>query len=70
MRRILRALALGGLVLALPASAHDSKRTDKCGCHHQFGLRHCHPKKKTQRCEAPVKAVQPRPGPRTEPVKL
>lgn len=39
---------------ALPAFGHDTKRTDACGCHHQWGLRHCHPKLKTPRCEAPA----------------
>ncbi|MDQ3263880.1 MAG: hypothetical protein M3Y59_09485, partial [Myxococcota bacterium] len=39
-----------------PAAAHE-KRADKCGCHHQYGLRHCHPKYKTKTCEAPVKAT-------------
>ncbi len=46
-----------GAALALlggPAYGHKEKRTDPCGCHHQWGLRHCHPKKKTPRCEAPV----------------
>ena len=41
-----------------PAWGHVEKRTDPCGCHHQWGLRHCHPKKKTQRCEAPVKSSE------------
>ena len=47
------ALCLAGL----PASAHENKRTDACGCHHQWGLRHCHPKKKTPRCEAPARST-------------
>jgi hypothetical protein len=48
-------LALAGLAVAGPAAAHD-KRTDRCGCHHQYGLRHCHPNKKTSACEAPARA--------------
>jgi hypothetical protein len=35
------------------------KRTDACGCHHFYGLRHCHPKLKTPRCESPAKAETP-----------
>lgn len=41
---------------AAPSVAHREKRTDPCGCHHQWGLRHCHPKQKTVRCEAPAKS--------------
>ncbi len=56
MRRGWGALAAVGAMLlwGTPSAAHVEKRTDPCGCHHQWGLRHCHPKKKTQRCEAPV----------------
>src|SRR5688572_22341764 len=39
------------------AAAHENKRTDACGCHHQWGLRHCHPKKKSPRCEAPARST-------------
>ena len=48
-------------LLAWPAAAHQ-RMTDKCGCHSQYGLRHCHLKKKTKVCEAPVSG-------KTEPVK-
>ena len=51
-------LLVAGLMAAAPAWSHE-KRTDRCGCHHEFGLRHCHPNKKTQSCEAPVKAKVP-----------
>lgn len=27
------------------------KRTDACGCHHYFGVRHCHTKLKTDKCQ-------------------
>lgn len=54
----LAAVLMGVLFLAGPAVAHE-KRADKCGCHHQYGLRHCHPKFKTKTCEAPVKATAP-----------
>jgi hypothetical protein len=56
---------LGMVVAALmasgPALGHKSKRTDPCGCHHQYGLRHCHPTQKSPKCEAPVRAKQPVP---------
>jgi hypothetical protein len=35
------------------------KRVDACGCHHVYGLRHCHPNRKSEHCEAPVKAPAP-----------
>lgn len=59
MRRGLIGIILGlGLVWTTPVGAHGTKRTDPCGCHHQWGLRHCHPKKKTVRCEAPASDEQ------------
>lgn len=60
-------LAVAGLVAIAPVAlangppleparnqACAKKRTDACGCHHYYGLRHCHPKLKTDRCERPV----------------
>lgn len=38
-----------------------NKRTDACGCHHYFGVRHCHPKLKTDRCQRRVQRA-PAPG--------
>lgn len=35
------------------------KRVDACGCHHVYGVRHCHPKRKTDHCEAMVRADEP-----------
>ncbi len=58
MRHLLPWIGVMALV-AMPASAH-SRRTDPCGCHSQFGTRHCHPTKKTAHCEAPVRAQQTR----------
>ncbi len=59
MRKVLigvfGALVLSGSALGAECS---KKRVDKCGCHHQFGLRHCHPNRKSVHCEAPVKATQ------------
>jgi hypothetical protein len=37
----------------------QKKRVDACGCHHVYGLRHCHPNRKSEHCEAPVKAPAP-----------
>lgn len=34
------------------------KRVDPCGCHHIYGMRHCHPNRKSDHCEAPVKATK------------
>ena len=42
-----------------PASVCKKKRVDPCGCHHVYGVRHCHPTRKTDHCEAPVRAVAP-----------
>lgn len=65
---------LGGMFLAvaLQAVPADSlagpvfnpsicakKRVDACGCHHVYGIRHCHPNRKGGHCEAPVKAQMP-----------
>ena len=57
MERWILAAAVAGCLSAAPAWAHSSKRTDPCGCHHQWGLRHCHPTKKTESCEAPASAT-------------
>jgi hypothetical protein len=27
------------------------KRVDACGCHHVYGVRHCHTKRQTDHCE-------------------
>lgn len=45
------------------------KRVDACGCHHVYGVRHCHPNRKSDHCEAPVKATAPEKKP-DEPVSL
>ena len=54
MRGWVLGVAAALALLGGPAFGHKEKRTDACGCHHQWGLRPCHPKKKTPRCEAPV----------------
>jgi hypothetical protein len=30
------------------------KRVDSCGCHHVYGVRHCHTKRQTEHCEGMV----------------
>jgi hypothetical protein len=30
----------------------SKKRVDACGCHHVYGVRHCHPKRKSDHCES------------------
>jgi hypothetical protein len=40
--------------LATPSFGTQScqkKRVDACGCHHVYGVRHCHPKRKSEHCE-------------------
>ncbi|HEX8821740.1 MAG TPA: hypothetical protein VF794_17580 [Archangium sp.] len=37
----------------------SKKRVDPCGCHHVYGVRHCHPKRKSEHCEAMVQATEP-----------
>jgi hypothetical protein len=37
----------------------SKKRVDACGCHHVYGVRHCHPKRKSEHCEAMVQAPEP-----------
>ena len=59
MTKIAAAIAVAVALMAAPASAHRSKRTDKCGCHHQYGVVHCHPNLKSNRCEAPVSEKAP-----------
>ena len=56
----LRTFVICAGLLAGPATAlSHEKRTDRCGCHQQYGLRHCHPSKRTQGCEAPARAPPP-----------
>lgn len=79
MKRVLWGIMAATCLASAPALAHKSKRTDPCGCHHQFGLRHCHMKEKSDKCEAPVsKDAQPlnrddkkkagKPGPKALPL--
>lgn len=35
------------------------KRVDACGCHHVYGVRHCHPKRRSDHCEAMVWTSEP-----------
>jgi len=50
-------------------SACAKKRVDPCGCHHVYGIRHCHPNRKGDHCEAPVKAEVESPRKRQDPSK-
>jgi hypothetical protein len=67
-------MVLSGLILSLALHATPpvqlsgqvfdpsvcaKKRVDACGCHHVYGIRHCHPNRKTNHCEAPVNATAP-----------
>lgn len=56
------ALANGPPLEPARNQACAKKRTDACGCHHYYGLRHCHPKLKTDRCERPVSHTRVRRG--------
>ncbi|WNG32303.1 hypothetical protein F0U60_00820 [Archangium minus] len=35
------------------------KRVDACGCHHVYGVRHCHPKRKSEHCESMAQVNEP-----------
>jgi hypothetical protein len=35
------------------------KRVDPCGCHHVYGIRHCHQNRKSNHCEAQARADEP-----------
>jgi hypothetical protein len=37
----------------------SKKRVDACGCHHVYGVRHCHPKRKSEHCESMAQASEP-----------
>jgi cell pole-organizing protein PopZ len=45
--------------MSYPSSVCKKKRVDACGCHHVYGVRHCHPDRKGKHCEAIVKAEAP-----------
>ena len=42
------------------------KPVDSCGCHHVFGVRHCHPSRRTNHCEARA-SWEPEPEPAPQP---
>lgn len=67
---------LGAMVLAMTVNAGPvevktapvfnpsvcaKKRVDACGCHHVYGVRHCHSKRQTEHCEGVVSAEKPAP---------
>lgn len=52
------------LWVAVPIFAEGpcaKKRVDACGCHHVFGIRHCHPNRKTSKCQATASEKRPLP---------
>ncbi len=53
----------GSAALVMNPEVCSKKRVDVCGCHHVYGIRHCHPNRKSHHCEAPVKAQAPAPEP-------
>ena len=60
---------LVALLVAAPGLGHEA-RMDKCGCHNQYGLRHCHPSKRTKRCERTVKDTEAKKAPPPAPTRL
>ena len=59
MERAIILAAMGGWAFAAWATEPCSrKRVDACGCHHVYGLRHCHPNRKSTHCELPAKGTQ------------
>ena len=54
--------------MSYPSSVCTKKRVDACGCHHVYGVRHCHPDRKGKHCEAVVKADAPWLQPGAEPL--
>lgn len=52
-----------GVVLGTPPLLRTDrcakKRVDACGCHHVFGVRHCHPSRRTDHCEVIAAAAVP-----------
>jgi hypothetical protein len=56
--------ALLGLGPPLPMAACARKRVDACGCHHVYGLRHCHPNRKSKHRELTVKGKPTLKGPK------
>jgi hypothetical protein len=63
MRAWKAAGVLAGVLLSgIPIFAEGpcaKKRVDACGCHHVYGVRHCHPNRRTKNCAAPASAHLP-----------
>lgn len=53
------ALALWVAVPVFAEGPCATKRVDACGCHHVHGIRHCHPNRKTDKCEATASEKKP-----------
>ena len=43
---------LAAAAMSYPSSVCKKKRVDACGCHHVYGVRHCHPDRRSKHCEA------------------
>jgi hypothetical protein len=54
--------------MSYPSSVCKKKRVDACGCHHVYGVRHCHPDRRSKHCEALAKLEAP--WLQTEPLDL
>jgi hypothetical protein len=61
------------LLTGLPIFAEGpcaKKRVDACGCHHVYGVRHCHPNRRTKYCEAPASGKLPAPSAKKQTARL
>jgi len=65
MGKILWSLGACALWVSIPVFAEGpcaTKRVDACGCHHVHGIKHCHPNRKTDKCQATAKGTLPLPS--------
>lgn len=49
----------GGAAASNESGICSKKRVDACGCHHVYGMRHCHMNRRSEHCEAPANARLP-----------
>jgi hypothetical protein len=64
MGKVWWSLGACALWVSIPIFAEGpcaTKRVDACGCHHVHGIKHCHPNRKTDKCQATVKGKLPLP---------
>ncbi|MBF5045491.1 hypothetical protein FGE12_23995 [Aggregicoccus sp. 17bor-14] len=50
--QVAQADELAAAAMSYPSSVCKKKRVDACGCHHVYGVRHCHPDRRSKHCEA------------------